>query len=59
MNQPLTGSPQKPGREPAPSKNAGEKGSQADIALMDAVIVVGLAWALVVFFAVTLRRYNV
>lgn len=46
-------------REPVPPKNAGSKGSLGDQAVMDAVIIVAIAWAVLLFLAFTLRNHNI
>lgn len=56
---PLKGTPQNPGRDPKAKKRPGEKGSMGDQALMDAIIIVAIAWAVILFFALSLRKHNV
>lgn len=46
-------------REPVGPKVAGSKGSPGDQALMDAVLVVALAWAVLFALVFSLRRYNI
>ncbi len=46
-------------REPVGPKNAGSKGSTGDKALMDAVMIVVAAWALLFFLGFSLRSHNV
>lgn len=46
-------------REPKGPKRAQDKGSVGDVALMDALIIVGAAWAILFLLAFTLRRHNV
>ena len=46
-------------REPVAPKTAGDKGTPGDVALMDAVMIVGAAWLIVFFLAYSLRRHNV
>lgn len=53
------GQPISVAREPVGPKNAGSKGSVGDIALKDALIIVGVAWFIVFFLAFSLRRHNV
>lgn len=53
------GQPIKMTREPVGPKRAGAKGSMGDQALMDAVIIVGIAWVVLIALAVTLHRHNV
>lgn len=52
------GSPIQMTREPVGPKRAGGKGSIGDQALMDAVLMVIGAWAVVVALAVSLRSHN-
>lgn len=54
----LTGTPQNPAREPAKKSRDG-KGTIGDTAFMDAVIIVALAWAILLFLAYSLRHHNV
>jgi hypothetical protein len=46
-------------REPVGPKTAGDKGSPGDVALMDAVMIVGAAWLLLFLLAFSLRRHNI
>lgn len=46
-------------REPVGPKKAGDKGTMGDMAVMDAVIIVGAAWLVLFFLAFSLRRHNV
>jgi hypothetical protein len=46
-------------REPVGPKNAGSKGSPGDVALMDAVTIVVLAWLVLFLLWFSLRRHNV
>jgi hypothetical protein len=46
-------------REPVGPKNAGSKGSPGDVALMDAVTIVVLAWVVLFLLWFSLRRHNV
>ena len=46
-------------REPVGPKKAGDKGTIGDMAVMDAVIIVGIAWLILFFLAFSLRRHNV
>ena len=46
-------------REPISHKRAGDKGSTGDQALMDALIMVGIAWALLFGLAFSLRSHNI
>lgn len=56
--QDRTGSPIQMTREPVGPKKAGDKGTPGDMAVMDAVMIVGAAWLLLFFLATTLRRHN-
>ncbi len=44
-------------REPVGPKNAGSKGSPGDVALMDAIAIVLIAWLLVFMLGFSLRRH--
>lgn len=46
-------------REPSGPKRAGDKGSQADTAVMDAVMMVGACWVFLFVIFFSLRRHNV
>lgn len=46
-------------REPVGPKNAGSKGSPGDVALMDAVAIVLVAWVVLFLLGFSLRRHNV
>jgi hypothetical protein len=46
-------------REPVGPKNAGSKGSTGDVALMDAVAIVLLAWVILFLLGFSLRRHNI
>lgn len=46
-------------REPVGPKNAGSKGSPGDVALMDAVAIVLIAWVIVFLLGFSLRRHNI
>lgn len=46
-------------REPVGPKTSGDKGTPGDMAVMDAVVMVGAAWALLFFLWFSLRRHNV
>jgi hypothetical protein len=46
-------------REPVGPKTAGDKGTPGDMAVMDAVMIVGAAWLILFFLAFSLRRHNV
>lgn len=56
---PLKGMPDNPGRDPKAKKRPGEKGSIGDQALMDAVIIVAIAWLVILFLALSLKNHNV
>lgn len=46
-------------REPVGPRVAGDKGSPGDRAFMDAVLIVGIAWAVLFFLAWSLRSHNI
>jgi hypothetical protein len=46
-------------REPVGPTKSGDKGTPGDMAVMDAVIIVGAAWLILFFLAFSLRRHNV
>lgn len=46
-------------REPVGPKNAGSKGSTGDVAVMDAVTIVVIAWVVLFLLWFSLRRHNV
>lgn len=46
-------------REPVGPKTAGDKGTPGDMAVMDAVMIVGAAWLLLFFLMFSLRRHNI
>lgn len=52
------GSPIVTTREPVGPKRAGDKGSVGDTAVMDAVAIVCIAWAILLGLAWTLRKHN-
>lgn len=54
----LKGTPQNPGRDPK-SKNRDGRGTIGDTAFRDAVVIVALAWAFLIFLALSLRHHNV
>jgi len=54
----LAGTPQNPSRDPRKRPRDG-KGSLGDTAFMDALIIVILAWAFLLFLAYSLRHHNV
>jgi hypothetical protein len=45
-------------REPVGPKNAASKGSPGDVALMDAVTIVVIAWAITFLLMFSLRRHS-
>jgi hypothetical protein len=49
----------KTSREPRGPKRAGDKGTMGDQALMDALVIIGVAWAVLLVLAWSLRRHNV
>lgn len=53
-----TGVPIVTSREPSGPKRAGDKGSQGDQAFMDAVMIIGAAWVVLLFLGFTLRNHN-
>ncbi len=53
------GAPILTSREPVGPKNASSKGGIGDQALMDAVMIVVAAWALLFFLGFSLRKHNV
>lgn len=54
----LVGTKDNPAREPRKRPSLG-KGSIGDKALMDAVIIVAVAWLFLIFLAYSLRHHNV
>jgi hypothetical protein len=54
----LKGMPKNPARDPAKRPKEG-KGSIGDVAFKDAVIIVAIAWAFLLFLAISLRHHNV
>lgn len=53
------GSPIVSTREPVGPKTAGDKGTPGDMAVMDAVMIVGTAWLILFLLAFSLRRHNI
>lgn len=53
------GSPITTTREPVGPKNAGSKGSVGDQALMDSIVIVGIAWVVLFGLMFSLRRHNI
>lgn len=45
-------------REPKGPVRAGAKGTRGDQALMDAILIVVIAWAILFFLAFSLRNHN-
>ncbi len=54
FSQPLVTS-----REPVGPKAAGDKGTLGDQALMDALVIVAVGWALLLFLMFSLRSFNI
>lgn len=46
-------------REPVGPKTAGDKGTPGDMAVMDAVMIVGAAWLVLFLLVFSLRRHNI
>lgn len=46
-------------REPQGPKRSGDKGTIGDQALMDAILIVCIAWAILIFLGFSLRRHNI
>ena len=46
-------------REPVGPKNAGDKGSMGDTALMDAVTIVVIAWTILILIMLSLKSHNI
>lgn len=46
-------------REPVKPVSAGDKGGLGDQALMDAILLVGLSWGILLFFSLSLRSFNI
>lgn len=55
---PIYGGPDNPVREPRKTPNVG-KGSPGDTALMDAIGIIVVCWAIIFFLMYSLRNYNV
>lgn len=53
------GDPIQTTREPVGPKRAGAKGSVGDQAVMDAVLIVAIAWGILFALAWSLRKHNV
>jgi len=53
------GQPLRVSNEPAGPKKAGAKGSVGDTALMDAIVIVGIAWLVLFSLMFSLRRHNI
>ena len=54
----LVGTKDNPAREPRKRPSTG-KGSIGDVAFMDSVILVAIAWALLLFLMYSLRSHNI
>ena len=54
----LKGTPANPARDPKKMTSA-DKSEVGYVAFKDALIIIGVAWALVLFFYFSLRNYNV
>jgi hypothetical protein len=59
VEQEFTTRPISTTREPVGPKNAGSKGSPGDVALMDAVAIVLIAWVVLFLLGFSLRRHNI
>lgn len=59
MEEKFTSRPLKTDREPVGPKNAASKGSIGDQALMDSLVIVGAAWALLFLIYFSVRSHNV
>ena len=46
-------------REPVGPKNAGDKGSPGDVALMDCLKIIGIAWIILLLMIYSLRTHNI
>jgi hypothetical protein len=46
-------------REPVGPKSAGDKGTLGDQALMDALLIIGIGWAVLLFLTFSLRAFNI
>jgi len=55
----LVGTKENPARDPKSKAPVEGKGSIGDKAFMDAVIIVAIAWAFLIFLAYSLRHHNV
>lgn len=53
------GTPATFAREPVGPKRSGDKGTPGDVALMDAVMLVGACWVFLFLLFFSLRRHNV
>jgi hypothetical protein len=54
----LKGMPDNPGRDPKVMAKQGH-GSIGDKALMDSIVIVAVAWAVLIFLAISLRHHNI
>ena len=59
MEDKFTSRPISTTREPVGPKNAASKGSVGDQALMDALMIVAAAWAILILLTFSLRHHNV
>lgn len=61
VSPPLVGTPANPARDPSVTARAGKdgQGSIGDRALMDSVILIGVAWVLLLMLFWSLRNHNV
>ncbi len=57
-NLPLAGMPGNPAHDPKRKDKEG-KGSIGDKALMDAVVIVAVAWLFLIFLSFSLRHHNI
>lgn len=53
------GNPIKVSQEPSGPKRAGDKGTIGDQAVMDSVLIVGIAWVVLFGLMYSLRRHNI
>lgn len=54
----LVGTPGNPAPEPRRKRPKTGKGSDGDLAALDAIIIIGVAWAVILFLYWSLRQYN-
>ncbi len=55
----LKGAPGNPARDPKAKKRAGAKGSVGDQALMDSIILISIAWAILLLLFYSVRGHNI